>query len=85
MSIKLVVVTGFLCSMVLLTACGKAEQSAQNNTQDAASEVAISVEQQAAIDSIDQPILDEHNTDVPDAIANADSDVATPAQASAEP
>ena len=38
----------------------------------------LTPEQQAAIDAIDQPILDEHNTDVAPEIANADADEATP-------
>ena len=37
----------------------------------------ISPEQQAAIDAIDKPVLDEKNTDVPAEIANAPADAAT--------
>ena len=35
-------------------------------------------EQQAAIDSLDQPVLNEKNTDVPTEVANAAADAATP-------
>jgi uncharacterized protein YcfL len=52
----------------LLTACGKTEAP---NTQSESQVAEISKEQQAAIDAIDQPVLDENNTDVPKAVAEA--------------
>ena len=39
----------------------------------------MATEQQAAIDALDQPILDEKNTDIPAEKANAPADAATPA------
>ncbi|EPR87772.1 hypothetical protein L313_0289 [Acinetobacter haemolyticus CIP 64.3 = MTCC 9819] len=51
----------------MLTACAKKEE-AKNAEQAAEVEsVQTSPEQQAAIDAIDKPILDEKNTDVEDA------------------
>ena len=65
-----------------LTACAKKDEAPKNETAETAETVAvnekITPEQQAAIDGIDQPILDEHNTDVAPEIANADADEATP-------
>ena len=66
-----------------LTACSK-QDKAPASEQTSASGVAaesekLSPEQQAAIDAIDKPVLDEKNTDVPAEKANAPADVATPA------
>jgi hypothetical protein len=36
-------------------------------------------EQQAAIDALDKPVMDEKNTDIPESVANAPADAATPA------
>ncbi|ENW80832.1 hypothetical protein F909_02120 [Acinetobacter sp. ANC 3929] len=52
---------------IMLTACAKKEEAKNTEQQDqAASAVSTqtSPEQQAAIDAIDKPNLDEHNTDV---------------------
>ena len=56
----------------LLTACGKTETP---NDSSEAQVAEISKEQQAAIDAIDQPVLDENNTDVAPEIANAEAKV----------
>ena len=62
-----------------LTACAKKDEAPKNETvETVVVNEKITPEQQAAIDAIDQPILDEHNTDVAPEIANADADEATP-------
>ena len=67
---------------LFLAACSKPEK-ATTTEQGATSEVAVETsntvtpEQQAAIDAIDKPIQDEHNTDVPTEISNAPADEAT--------
>lgn len=75
-----------LIAPLALTACSKqekaptAEQGAASAavTTETASET-VTAEQQAAIDALDQPVLDEKNTDVPAEKANAPADAATPA------
>ena len=65
-----------------LTACSK-QENAPASEQVAVSSAAttesetISAEQKAAIDALDQPVLDEKNTDIPAEKANAPADVAT--------
>lgn len=62
-----------------LTACAKKDEAPKNETvETVVVNEKITPEQQASIDAIDQPILDEHNTDVAPEIANADADEATP-------
>ena len=66
---------------IALTACSK-QESAPAADQTSTSEVAVqdtsvTPEQQAAIDAIDKPLQDEHNTDVPEEVANAPADQAT--------
>ena len=57
---------------LLFTGCAKKDAPA-NTEQPAATEAAtVSAEQQAAIDAIDQPVMDENNTDVPAEVANAE-------------
>ena len=56
------------------------KESAPATETDASSAVVdtqVTPEQQAAIDAIDQTILDEGNTDIPEDVANAPADVAT--------
>lgn len=63
-----------------LSACSKPEQapaSEQIAPEDTAT--SVSPEQQAAIDAIDKPVLDEKNTDISAEKANAPTDLATPA------
>ncbi len=66
-----------------LTACSKQEKapaSEQTSTSSTSSESEkVTPEQQAAIDALDKPVLDEKNTDVPAEKSNAPADVATPA------
>lgn len=69
---------------MLFTACSKQEK-APASEQSSASEVVpvesekVSAEQQAAIDSLDKPVLDEKNTDISESVANAPTDAATEA------
>lgn len=75
-----------LAASLAFTACAKKDDNATATTADATAAVAseqISAEQQAAIDAIDQPVLDENNTDVPEEVANAPADAATPDSAAA--
>ena len=58
---------------IMLTACGKKEEAKNVEQQEqVASEVSAPTtpEQQAAIDAIDKPILDEKNTDVNETAAS---------------
>ena len=80
MNLKLTL-AALLIAPLALTACAKKDDAAK--TEGAASEAVVeekvTPEQQAAIDAIDKPVLDEKNTDVPVDIANAPADAATPA------
>ena len=77
MNLKLTLAALMMASLAL-TACSKKEDTAKNDTAtDSAVVEKVSPAQQAAIDSIDPPILDEKNTDVPAHIANADTDQAS--------
>lgn len=66
---------------IMLTACAKKDESKNAEQQDQTAAVSTqstqtTPEQQAAIDAIDKPNLDEHNTDV------AEQDVASEVAAS---
>ena len=76
MNLKLTL-TALLIVPLALTACAKKDEAPK--TADAAVEEKVTPEQQAAIDSLDKPVMDEKNTDVPAEVANADADAATPA------
>ncbi len=64
-----------------LTACSKQENAPASEQVSGATAPTesgtISAEQKAAIDALDQPVLDEKNTDVPAEKANAPADAAT--------
>ena len=60
-----------------LTACDKQPEKTSNSVSEVIAEKGITAEQQAAIDALDQPVLDEKNKDIPEEISNADVDVAT--------
>ena len=65
MNLKLTL-AALLIVPVMLTACAKKEESSKAG-QDAASTAVsdkVTPEQQATIDSLDKPVLDEKNTDV---------------------
>lgn len=70
-----------LAASLALTACAKQESApeaeAGAESSAAVADQAVTPEQQAAIDAIDQPILDEKNTDIPAEVANAPADEAT--------
>lgn len=83
MKFKLALVT-LITVPLLLTACAKKEdastaQQDQNTstTEAVATTEKVSPEQQAAIDSIDKPVMDEKNTDVPESVSSAPADAAT--------
>lgn len=75
----------FAVSM-MLSACGKNQNEETTETAGSEAQVStkITAEQQAAIDAIDQPVLDEKNTDVPAEISNTAADVATAEVSSSE-
>ena len=69
-----------LATSLALTACSKPEQAPATETDASAvveDTAQVTAEQQAEIDAIDKPVLDEKNTDVPAEIANAPADAAT--------
>ena len=76
------VLAALIIAPLALTACSK-QENAPASEQVAVSSAAttesetISAEQKAAIDALDQPVLDEKNTDIPAEKANAPADVAT--------
>ena len=78
------VLAAFIVLPLALTACSKqenapaSEQVAVSSTATTESET-ISAEQKAAIDALDKPVMDEKNTDIPESVANAPADAATPA------
>ncbi|MPW42937.1 hypothetical protein [Acinetobacter guerrae] len=63
-----------------LTACAKKDDApASHEGQTTPVEEKVTSEQQAAIDALDKPVMDEKNTDIPESVANAAADPATPA------
>jgi len=76
---KQLTIAVLLAASLALTACAKQESApeAEAESSAAVADQAVTPEQQAAIDAIDQPILDEKNTDIPAEIANAPADEAT--------
>ncbi len=83
MNVKLTL-AALLIAPLMLTACAKKEDAPKTDTVTSGATVApvesdkVTPEQQAAIDSLDQPVLNEKNTDVPTEVANAAADAATP-------
>jgi len=76
------VLAALLIVPLALTACSKQEKapaSEQTSASAATDSGSMSTEQQAAIDALDQPVLDEKNTDIAPEVANAPADAATPA------
>ncbi|ELW83364.1 hypothetical protein I6L25_07595 [Acinetobacter nosocomialis] len=74
MNLKLTL-AALLIVPVMLTACAKKEESSKAG-QDAASTAVsdkVTPEQQATIDSLDKPVLDEKNTDVVEGSASNES------------
>ncbi|MBJ9985159.1 hypothetical protein IAE19_06835 [Acinetobacter sp. S40] len=63
-----------------LTACAKKNDApASQEGQAAPAQEKITPEQQAAIDALDKPVMDEKNTDISESVANAPAEPATPA------
>ncbi|OTH00638.1 hypothetical protein [Acinetobacter sp. ANC 4973] len=78
MNLKLTL-AALLIAPLALTACVKKDEAPKNETAETvAVEEKVTPEQQAVIDSIDQPVLDEKNTDIPAAVSNVDADAETP-------
>ncbi|MGM1003686.1 hypothetical protein GPS63_11100 [Acinetobacter haemolyticus] len=67
MNLKLTLIALMVAPTVMLTACAKKEEAKNAEQAAEVKSVQTSPEQQAAIDAIDKPILDEKNTDVEDA------------------
>ncbi|KHN67623.1 hypothetical protein AV645_04605 [Acinetobacter calcoaceticus] len=60
---------------MMLTACAKKDEASQAGQESAASTAVsekVTPEQQAAIDAIDKPVLDEKNTDVVEGSASSE-------------
>ncbi|MDC4698784.1 hypothetical protein OHV78_10940 [Acinetobacter baumannii] len=64
-----------LIAPMMLTACAKKEEATQAGQDAASTAVAdkVTPEQQAAIDALDKPVLDEKNTDVVEGSASSES------------
>ena len=60
---------------MMLTACAKKEEATQAGQDAASTAVAdkVTPEQQAALDALDQPVLDEKNTDVVEGSASSET------------
>ncbi|OTG82915.1 hypothetical protein [Acinetobacter sp. ANC 4648] len=79
MNFKFIFAT-LIIAPLALTACSKQEKAPASEQTTAATDAAmVTPEQQAVIDTIDKPVLDEKNTDVSAEKANAATDLATPA------
>lgn len=79
MKLKLVL-AALIIAPLALTACSKKEEASKAQAEASAPAVAddaTTAEQQAAIDALDKPVLDEKNQDVPAEVANAPADEAT--------
>ncbi|KWQ04992.1 hypothetical protein SE27_06845 [Acinetobacter harbinensis] len=77
MTLKLTL-AALLAASLALTACSKKQDTTSaTSAENSAATEKITAEQQAAIDAIDQPVLDEKNTDVAAEIANLPADEAT--------
>lgn len=81
MNVKLTL-AALLIAPLMLTACAKKDEAPKADAASGAvaptESEKVSPEQQAAIDSLDKPVLDEKNTDIPAEIANQSADAATP-------
>lgn len=71
---------------LLLAGCAKKDAPADSAAEQVTTTeaVAVSPEQQAAIDAIDQPVMDENNTDVAPEVANAAPAIAETAASDAQ-
>ena len=71
------VLAALIIAPLALTACSKQDKAPAS--EQLSSSESVATEQQAAIDALDQPVLDEKNTDIPAAVSNVDADAETPA------
>ena len=79
MKLKLVL-AAIVVIPLTLTACAKKNDApASHEGQAAPVEEKVTPEQQAAIDALDKPVMDEKNTDIPESVSNTPADAATPA------
>ncbi|CAM4267649.1 hypothetical protein [Acinetobacter pragensis] len=78
MNLKLAL-AALIIAPLALTACSKKEEATKTETEASApaADAQTTPEQQAAIDALDKPVLDEKNQDVPAEVANAPADEAT--------
>lgn len=74
MNLKLTFAALLIVPMIL-TACAKKEEATQAGQDAASIAVAdkVTPEQQAAIDALDKPVLDEKNTDVVEGSASSET------------
>ncbi|MDQ1207403.1 hypothetical protein QE380_000326 [Acinetobacter baylyi] len=85
MNFKLLL-AALIIAPLALTACSKKNDApASEQGQTAPADEKITPEQQAAIDALDKPVMNEKNTDVPESVANAAADPATPASENEAP
>ena len=78
MNLKLAL-AALIIAPLALTACSKKEEASKAETEASApaADEQTTPEQQAKIDALDKPVLDEKNQDVPADVANAPADAAT--------
>jgi PBP1b-binding outer membrane lipoprotein LpoB len=76
---KQLVLIATLAGALFLTACAKQDKVPAAETEASATTQndQVTPEQQAAIDAIDKPILDEKNQDVPAEVMNVPADTVT--------
>ncbi|MCU4412505.1 hypothetical protein KTH71_00370 [Acinetobacter sp. WU_MDCI_Axc73] len=81
MKLKLVL-AAILVIPLTLTACAKKNDApASHEGQAAPAQEKVTPEQQAAIDALDKPVMDQKNTDIAESVANAPAEPATEATA----
>jgi hypothetical protein len=80
---KQLTLAALIAASLVLTACAKQDNAPASDTEASAvvEDSTVSAEQQAAIDALDQPVLDDKNTDVPAELAAAPADAVTSADA----
>ncbi|OTG65242.1 hypothetical protein [Acinetobacter silvestris] len=78
MNFKLIF-AALIITPLALTACSKQEKAPASEQTTMSEPTVVTPEQQAAIDAIDKPVLDEKNIDISAEKANVATDVATPA------
>ncbi|MGZ7881363.1 hypothetical protein [Acinetobacter soli] len=75
-----ILLAALIIAPLTLTACSKKNDApAAQQGQSAPADEKVTPEQQAAIDALDKPVMDEKNTDIPESVSNTPADAATPA------